>query len=152
MAEILALVALMCNAVAVGVFCATVLGGVPLLLALPGEEYVYAHGFLATRYDPFMPITIVLTALADLSLVAAGPGAAVRVLGGLAGILMICVITVSITKNVPINKWVAGQDPRSLPPDWTDRRNRWQRWNAIRSGLAGAALAANLATALVIVA
>jgi uncharacterized membrane protein len=151
-AEILSLVALMCNAVAVGVFCATVLGGVPLLLALPGEEYVHAHGFLATRYDPFMPITIVLTALADLSLLAAGPVAAARLLGAVAGILMICVITVSITKNVPINKWVAGQDPRSLPSDWTERRDRWQRWNAVRSGLAGTALAVNLAAALVIVA
>lgn len=151
MSAIMMLIALMGNAMAVGVFCATVLGGVPLLLALPGEQYVYAHGFLATRYDPFMPITIIATAASDLSLVATGPGAVVRLLGGVAGIIMISVITVSLTKNVPINHWVAAQDPRSLPADWTERRNRWRRWNAVRSGLAGSALAVNLAAAVVVV-
>jgi act minimal PKS chain-length factor (CLF/KS beta) len=150
MSEILMLVALLGNAVAVGVFCATVLGGVPLLLALPGEQYVYAHGFLATRYDPFMPITILVTALSDLALVVAGPGAAVRVLGGVAGLVMVSVITVSLTKNVPINHWVAEQDPGSLPADWTDRRSRWQRWNAVRSALAGGALAVNLTAAVIL--
>lgn len=151
MSGILMLIALMGNAVGVGVFCATVLGGVPLLLALPGEQYVHAHGFLATRYDPFMPITILLTAVSDLSLVATGPGVAVRLLGGAAGILMISVITVSLTKNVPINHWVAAQDPQALPADWTERRNRWRRWNAVRSALAGSALAVNLAAAVVTV-
>lgn len=151
MSEILMLVALLGNAVAVGVFCATVLGGVPLLLALPGEQYVHAHGFLATRYDPFMPITILVTSLSDLALVAAGPGAAVRLLGGAAGLLMVSVITVSLTKNVPINHWVAAQDPGALPDDWTERRSRWRRWNAVRSGLAGSALAVNLAAAFVTV-
>ncbi|WP_131737007.1 DUF1772 domain-containing protein [Actinomadura roseirufa] len=151
MSEVLMLVALMGNAVAVGVFCATVLGGVPLLLALPGEQYVHAHGFLATRYDPFMPITILVTALSDLALVAAGPGAGIRVLGGAAGLAMVSVITVSITKNVPINHWVAAQDPASLPADWPERRSRWRRWNAIRSALACSALAVNLAAAMVLV-
>ncbi|MEU8801138.1 DUF1772 domain-containing protein [Spirillospora sp. NPDC048819] len=151
MSEILMLVALMGNAIAVGVFSATVLGGVPLLLALPGEQYVHAHGFLATRYDPFMPITILLTVLADLALVAAGPGTALRLLGGAAGLVMASVITVSITKNVPINHWVAAQDPASLPADWPERRSRWQRWNAVRSALALSALAVNLTAAVVLI-
>lgn len=151
MSQILIVVALLGNAVAVGVFFATVLGGVPLLMALPGEQYVHAHGFLATRYDPFMPVTILLTALADLTLAVAAPGWAGPLAGAVAGLLMISVITVSLTKNVPINHWVTEQDPASLPPDWTERRGRWRRWNAVRTGLAAAALAANLAAALVIV-
>jgi uncharacterized membrane protein len=64
-----------------------------------------------------------------------------------ATVLMVAVITVSVTKNVPINRWVAAQDPASLPADWRTRRVRWQRWNAARSVLAALALTANLATA-----
>lgn len=150
MSDVLVLVALVGNALAVGVFCATLLGGVPLLMDLPGEQYLYAHGFLATRYDPFMPAVIVATALADLILAAAGSGSAGRALGGVAGALMSSVITVSLTRNVPINRWVAAQDPRALPARWAVLRSRWRRWNAVRSGLAAAALAANLAAALVI--
>ncbi|GLW63909.1 hypothetical protein Arub01_21530 [Actinomadura rubrobrunea] len=151
MSQILVVVALMGNAVAMGVFCATVLGGVPLLMALPGEQYVHAHGFLATRYDPFMPVTIALTALADLALAAAAPGWAGRLAAGAAGLLMLSVIAVSLTKNVPINHWVAAQDPSSLPPDWAERRGRWRRWNAVRTTLAGTALAANVTAAMFIV-
>lgn len=147
MSQILALAALTCNALAVGVFCGTLLGGVPLLLALPGEEYVHAHGFLATRYDPFMPITILLTVLADAVLAAAGPGLGLRIAGGFAAVLMLSVITISVTRNVPINRWVAAQDPGSLPDDWPARRIRWGRWNAARSALAALALAANLTAA-----
>jgi uncharacterized membrane protein len=152
MSGILGLAAVACNAVAVGVFCATVLGGVPLLLALPGEEYVHAHGFLATRYDPFMPMIILLTVLIDVTMVAAGPGYVIRILAGAAGCLMVSVITISLTKNVPINRWVAAQDPRSLPGDWMQRRLRWQRWNTVRSSLAITALLVNLAVAIAAVA
>ncbi|MEV5708056.1 DUF1772 domain-containing protein [Actinoallomurus sp. NPDC052274] len=145
------LLALVGNGIAVGVFCGTVLGGVPLLLALPGEQYVRAHGFLATRYDPFMPITIATTVLADiLGAIMASPLAA-HLLCAVATILMASVMTVSVTKNVPINRWVSSQDPQALPSDWPTRRLRWQKWNAIRTALATTALAVNLAAAVVIV-
>jgi uncharacterized membrane protein len=133
------------------VFCATVLGGVPLLFALPGERYVHAHGFLATRYDPFMPITIVVTILIDVVVAVVAAPAEAHAMYGLAAILMVCVIAVSLTKNVPINHWVTAQDPTDLPADWVDRRVRWRMWNLVRTVLCGTALVVNLAAAMVLV-
>lgn len=151
MTEVLALVILVGNGIAVGVFCGTVLGGVPLLFALSGERYVHAHGFLATRYDPFMPITIVVTTLVDLTVAIASTRPEEHALYALATVLMFSVMMVSLRKNVPINHWVSSQDPSDLPPDWTERRVRWRMWNLVRTVLCGAALAANLAGAAAVV-
>lgn len=138
-------VALAGNGVAAGVFAGTVLGGVPLLLALPPDRYVHAHGFLATRYDPFMPVTLALTALLDLVLAIAGSGGS-RVLFAVAGVLLLGVMTVSVTKTVPINRWVVSLDPQRLPADWDQRdpRGSWNTWNRVRTALAVAGLMVNV--------
>lgn len=133
------------NGIAAGVFAGTVLGGVPLLLALPPDRYVHAHGFLATRYDPFMPVTLAVTALLDLGLAIGGPGGS-RVPFAIAGLLLLGVMTVSLTKTVPINKWVVSLDPQRLPADWDERdpRGSWNTWNRVRTGLAMAGLVVNV--------
>jgi uncharacterized membrane protein len=146
MTEVLMALALAGNGVAVGVFAGTILGGVPLLLALPPDRYVHAHGFLATRYDPFMPVTLAGTAVLDIVLAALIRDWAVAPIFLLAGLLVISVMVVSVTRTVPINKWVTAQDPARMPDDWErqDPRARWRTWNAVRSSLATAALVVNL--------
>jgi uncharacterized membrane protein len=146
MTEVLMALALAGNGVAVGVFAGTVLGGVPLLLALPPDRYVHAHGFLATRYDPFMPVTLALTALLDITLAIVHRDWVVAPIYLLAGLLVIAVMVVSVTRTVPINKWVTAQDPARMPDDWErhDPRERWRTWNLVRSSLAAAALLVNL--------
>jgi len=149
MPEVLMLLAIATNGVAAGVFAGTVLGGVPLLLALPPDRYVHAHRFLATRYDPFMPVTLACTALLDGVLAALVPAVASRVLFALAGALVVSVMVVSVTKTVPINKWVVSLNPEALPADWTQRdpRDQWRRWNGVRTMLATFGLLMNLAAA-----
>lgn len=138
---------LLANGLAAGVLLGTQLGGFPLMAALPPDRYVHAHAFLSTRYDPFMPICLVATVLGDvvLSLVADPPAA--RPLHLVAGLLAATTVLISLTKNVPINKWVQRLDPERLPPglDPTDQRRTWGRWNALRSWLAVGALIVNCA-------
>jgi uncharacterized membrane protein len=150
MTDVLILFALAANAVAVGVFAGTILGGVPLLLALPPERYVHAHGFLATRYDPFMPVTLAGTAVLYLVIAILVTGVPATALFLLAALLVISVMVVSVTRTVPINRWVVGLDPDNMPDDWADRdpRQTWQTWNAVRSSLAAAALVVGLVAAM----
>ncbi|MFD0773559.1 anthrone oxygenase family protein [Streptomonospora algeriensis] len=151
MTEILVPLVISTNAVATGVFAGTLLGGVPLLLALPPDRYIHAHGFLATRYDPFMPLTLATTVVLDAALAGLVQDPAGRLLFGSAGAVLVSVMAVSLIKTVPINKWVVGLDPEALPEDWErrDPRPKWQRWNAVRSYLCAIGLAVNLAAAIV---
>lgn len=141
---------LLANGLAAGVLVGTQLGGWPLLVSLPPQRYVHAHAFFATRYDPFMPICFVATVAGDVALaVTTGP----RVLFVIAAVCLACAITVSLTKNVPVNKWVRSLDPDDLPADFADRdpRRHWGTWNTTRAVLAVAGLLANcLALALLL--
>ncbi len=153
MSWILLPIALAGNGLVAGGMMIAFLGGAPLLLRLPKEQYVPVHRFLVSRFDPFMPVCLITALIADLALVATAAQAPVRALAGTAAALLVAAIAVSLTKNVPINRWVAALDPDDLPPDWesVDPRRRWRDWNAVRTGLAAAALLANslaLSTAL----
>ncbi|MFJ9584819.1 anthrone oxygenase family protein [Streptomyces acidicola] len=147
MIELLMALVVAGNGVAAGVFAGTVLGGVPLLRSLPPDRYVHAHGFLATRYDPFMPVTLALSALTDIVLAFTAPTSAARALFGCATVVLLGVMTVSVMKTVPINRWVVTLDPQAVPDDWerVDPRRDWQRWNAVRSSLCALGLLLNLA-------
>ncbi|MFB6834678.1 anthrone oxygenase family protein [Streptomyces hydrogenans] len=147
MTELLMALVLAGNGVAAGVFAGTVLGGVPLLMSLPPQGYVHAHRFLATRYDPFMPVTLAASALIDIVLAFTAPTGTARTLYGVAAVVLLSVMTVSVTKTVPINRWVVTLTPESMPDDWetVDPRRDWQRWNAVRSSLCVLGLFVNLA-------
>ncbi|HET9142520.1 DUF1772 domain-containing protein [Actinophytocola sp.] len=144
MIAVLAPLVLLTAGLAAGVLTGTVLGGAPLLMALPTERYVHAHGFFATRYDPFMPICLIFTFAGDLLLgvLAPSPAGAVFVVSGL---LAGSVATISLLKNAPVNRWMATLDPEALPADFQDPRREWVAWNKIRTGLAVGALAGNVA-------
>ncbi|MFC3997685.1 anthrone oxygenase family protein [Nocardiopsis sediminis] len=133
------------NGLVTGGMMIAFLGGAPLLLRLPRDQYVPVHMFLVTRMDPFMPICLLTALAADLALIAAAPGALARGLAGAAAAVLIAAMAVSLTKNVPINRWVARLDPQALPDDWdeVDPRERWRYWNAVRTALSAAALAIN---------
>lgn len=137
--------ALVGNGLVAGGMMIAFLGGAPLLLRLPKEQYVPVHRFLVSRFDPFMPICLLTALVADLTLVATAPEVPVRALSATAAVLLVAAITVSLTKNVPINRWVAALDPDDLPADWesVDPRRRWRDWNAVRTALAAVALLFN---------
>nr|AHX24705.1 monooxygenase [uncultured bacterium] len=138
-------VVLLCNGLAAGVLAGTLLGGWPLLDTLSAREYVHAHAFFSTRYDPFMPACLFGTVLGDGLLAGFGDQAASRALFALAGACALVTVLISLTKNVPINRWVRELDPEDLPEDFgaRDPRRYWGKWNRTRAGLAVAALLAN---------
>ncbi|AVZ76403.1 DUF1772 domain-containing protein [Streptomyces lunaelactis] len=141
------------NGLAAGVLLGTQLGGWPLLAALPADRYVHAHSFFATRYDPAMPVCLLGTLAGDVVLAVIAPGQAVRALFIIGAALSVATVTISITKNVPVNKWVQTLDPENLPEDFeeNDPRRHWGAWNQRRSVLTVLALFVNcLALALLL--
>lgn len=122
--------------------------GSPLLLRLPTDQYVPVHQYLVTRFDPIMPISIMTGLLTSLALIfAASPQRGAQALYGVSALLLLATISVSLTKNVPINKWIATLDPRALPEnfDQLDARTTWVSWNKVRTVLAICAFTANVA-------
>ncbi|MGP3922405.1 MULTISPECIES: anthrone oxygenase family protein [unclassified Streptomyces] len=150
--QVLMPVALLAGGLAAGGLAISVLAA-PLFTTLPTGMYVPVHKGLVTRFDPFMPISLLSCLLSDAALVVAAEDAAVRLLTALAALLLASAMTVSLTKNVPINRWLATLDPQRLPADFDrlDPRERWIRWNRVRGGLAVAALLANVGAAAVLI-
>ncbi|WP_243658732.1 DUF1772 domain-containing protein [Tamaricihabitans halophyticus] len=138
-------VVLLCNGLAAGVLMGTLLGGWPLLDTLSATDYVHAHAFFSTRYDPFMPICLVVTVVVDGTLVFANLGTVSSALFAVAGLLAAATVIISLTKNVPVNRWVRTLDPARLPDDFDERdpRRHWGVWNRARATFTTAALLAN---------
>lgn len=143
MIAVLAPLVLVTAGLSAGVLMGTVLGGAPLLMVLPTERYVHAHGFFATRYDPFMPVCLISTLVLDLllSLLAKGSASPVFLV---AGLLAGSVATISLLKNAPVNRRMAKLDPENLPEDFTDPRRSWVAWNKFRTALAVGSLIGNV--------
>lgn len=138
--------ALMGNGMAAGGMIIAAIGGAPLFLRLPTEQYVPIHHFLVGRFDPFMPICAMTALLMDIGLIfAVDADSGARPLYVIAVLLLLGAMYVSLTKNVPINKFVAGLDPNALPPDFDklDGRVRWRNWNLVRTVLVVTSLALN---------
>ncbi|MFJ7491557.1 anthrone oxygenase family protein [Streptomyces sp. NPDC097727] len=150
--RILMPVALFAGGLAAGGLAISVLAA-PLFTTLPTGMYVPVHKGLVTRFDPFMPISLLSCLLCDLVLVIATEDTRVRLLSALAALLLASAMTVSLTKNVPINRWLATLDPQQLPADFErlDPRERWIRWNRVRGALAVTALVANVSAAAVLI-
>jgi hypothetical protein len=147
--EVLLPIALLAGGLAAGVLVGTVLGGVPLFRSLPADRYVEVHQFLARRYEPFQPICLAVTFLADAALAVAVTAPVPRLLVGMAVVLTGAAMTISLTRNVPLKRWVLSLDPRALPSDWHehDPRRTWATWNLARTALVVAVLGLNAATA-----
>ncbi|WP_018542706.1 MULTISPECIES: DUF1772 domain-containing protein [unclassified Streptomyces] len=146
MSTLLAPLALLANGIAAGIMTATVIGIAPMMLSLPYERYVQTVHFLRPRFDPVMPLANGLTVLLDLLLaITAGDGLA-RAGFATAAVLLLCVMGISLTKNVPVNRYVMSLSPAVQPPDWaeTDPRRRWRAWNTTRTALALFAFVTNI--------
>ncbi|AGL16616.1 DUF1772 domain-containing protein [Actinoplanes sp. N902-109] len=151
MSVVVALV-LLANGLAAGVLTGTQLGGWPLLAALPPDRYVHAHAFFSTRYDPFMPACLLATVAGDIVLAFWSDPAPARVLYLLGAVLAAGTVAISLTKNVPVNRWVRTLDPDRLPDDFASRdpRRSWGGWNRIRTALSVFALLINCAAVTVL--
>ncbi|MET7456658.1 anthrone oxygenase family protein [Streptomyces sp. NPDC005574] len=145
MLSVLAPLLLLLNGLAAGVLFGTQLGGFPYLASLPADRYVHAHAFFGQRYDPAMPVCLVGTVICDAVLAVRAEEAAARGLFAAAALLAAATAVISVTKNVPVNRWMRTLDPDHLPADFATRdpRPTWGAWNRRRSWLTVAALAVN---------
>ena len=152
MIRLLASIALLGSGLAAGGLAISALGGAPLLLALPVDRYVPVHKFLVTRFDPFMPICLLTGLVGDILGAIFGDLAAARGLYACAAAAALAVLLISLTKNVPINKWVEKLDPDDLPANWdaVDPRERWRNWNMVRTAFAILAYVLNVAAVAVL--
>lgn len=146
--------ALFANGIAAGVMLGNAIGPAALALELPYARYVDLIKFMWHRYDPFVPIMNLLAFALDIVIAVVTyqenrGGAGAPSLFGLSAGMLAVLMTISITKNVPINKYVTALDPASPPDNWTqlDPRVSWKKWNDVRVTLALAALIAGLAGA-----
>ncbi|MFI9526492.1 DUF1772 domain-containing protein [Micromonospora rosaria] len=142
----LAVVAVVGSGLTAGVLVSTMLGIIPFMRTLPPDRYVAAHRYLWSRYDPFMPICFGLSVLADLVLAVRVTDPTVRTPVVLATVCLAAVMVISVTRQVPINRWVRDLDPAALPLDWAevDPRRRWRNWNLARTVLACAGFGLNV--------
>jgi uncharacterized membrane protein len=147
MIRLVAPAAILANGVAAGVMFSTVIGIVPLTLVLPYDRYVQAIQFLWPRYDPLMPIANGAAFLLGIAVAVLAGDKPERILFGLAAALLAAVMSISVIKNVPINRYVTSLDPVRQPSDWAERdpRIRWRNWNLARTSLALLALVINVA-------
>jgi uncharacterized membrane protein len=143
MLSLLAPLVLLVNGLAAGVLLGTLLGGWPLLAALPDDRYVHAHAFFATRYDPAMPACLLGTLAGDIALAADTRSGTARGLFLAAALLAVSTIAISLSKNVPTNKWIQTLDPQHPPAELLDRKRQWGLWNRRRSLLTLLALLVN---------
>lgn len=136
-----ATVATIASGLGAGVLTGTQLGGFPFLAALPRPDYLRAHAFFSTRYDPFMPACMITTTVLDTvrAIATRKPHQRALLISGAA--LAVSTSALSLAVNVPINKAVQQLDPEQPPADFDAEavRSRWGTANAIRSGLAVAA-------------
>ncbi|MFC5827929.1 anthrone oxygenase family protein [Nonomuraea insulae] len=152
MIDALVPLALLGSGLAAGILLSTTLGIIPLMETFPADRYVYSHRYLWARYDPFMPICFGLTVVADVVLAVTAPDRVAQFLFAAAAVTLCCVMGISITKQVPINRWVKSIDPEALPEDFErlDPRSRWRNWNLMRTTLSCAGFALTIAAASVL--
>jgi uncharacterized membrane protein len=144
MAGLLLALALATSAIVAGVMLGAAVSSEPLLVTMTPREYVLAKQFAGPRLDPLMPVLTGLSALLALGASVVAPAPA-RLPAAAAVLATVAVVAVSATRNVPINRWVAGLDPDRLPDDWpaVDPRERWRRWHLVRTALTVGAVVAN---------
>jgi uncharacterized membrane protein len=138
--------ALYAGGLAAGALMLSALGGAPMLMTLSVDRYITVHKFLVTRFDPFMPLCLATALVCNVVLAVIAPTGSVRYLALLGALLYGSVMLVSLTKNVPINRWIAALDPVSIPDDFerVDPRRRWRNWNLVRTALAVTASAVDV--------
>jgi uncharacterized membrane protein len=103
----------------------------PVVRRLPPEHHLTVEQGLLDTFGRVMPILMPATGL--LSLLHAS-----RVERPAAWAAVACnaaALACTVAVNVPINKATATWDPAHPPQDWKQVRDRWERFQAVRSPL-----------------
>jgi uncharacterized membrane protein len=147
MIELLLPAAALANGLCAGVLVASVLGVVPYYRTLPADGYIRAHAFSVGRYDPFQPVCLLITLVADAAAAIWADDGAARLLCAAAAVLVLAVLAVTLARNLPMNRSIQRVVPDAPPEGFVAGAflRSWARWNAVRTAFAALALLANAA-------
>ena len=109
----------------------------PVIRALPTEQHVQVEQGLLKTFGRIMPVFMtlcVVVALAYAIQMNGVEGLARDVRWAAAAAFMLALIS-TIIFNVPVNSATGRWDPKNLPSDWKQTRNRWEFFQGVRSWL-----------------
>ncbi|WP_066905170.1 DUF1772 domain-containing protein [Millisia brevis] len=105
----------------------------PVIRRLPQREHVLVEQGLLGTFGRVMPA--LMTASMVLAVVVASSGAAAPGWGWAAAGALTAAVVSTLVVNVPINRATGGWDASAPPDDWKRTRNRWERFQGVRSWL-----------------
>jgi hypothetical protein len=109
----------------------------PVIRRLPRTHHITVEQGLLRTYGRVMPLLMPVSALLAVAyavdVTGDGGGTAVTGWAAVAAVGAATVSTVAV--NVPINVATGRWDAESPPPDWKEVRDRWERFQGIRSWL-----------------
>ncbi len=138
----------------VGQFCLALVAGVgveitlnnAVMRALPAAAFVQIHQGRERVHARVMPVLANLALLATLGAAYVLHGQGVRFALVLASALaIVTLIPVTFAVDVPINRQIHKWSPESPPENWAVLRDRWMRFNDVRTIVSVVALALLLA-------
>ena len=125
--------------VVAGIFVGTQVGQVGVQSSLGARDFTLVKHRFEVALGVIMPVRVIgsaVTIAAVVVLTAVAGGGAVLLGSGVALLLWIGVIVVTLRYNAPVNRLAASWDPAAPPGDWEALRDRWHRGQTVRTPLA----------------
>ena len=97
-----------------------------------GDHIRVEQGFLQT-FGRVMPVLMPVSAVATVAYAVAGDGGDGNALRWVSVWLVLASVITTLTVNVPINAATSRWDPEHPPPDWRATRQRWEKFQGIRT-------------------
>jgi uncharacterized membrane protein len=125
--------------VVAGSFVGTQLGQVRVQNTLGARDFTLVKHSFEVAVGGVMPVLVIGSGVSIalvVGLAATHRRDPVLILSGLALLLWIAVIVVTLRYNVPVNDLAAAWDPASPPDDWEALRDQWHLGHTVRTPLA----------------
>jgi amino acid transporter len=109
----------------------------PIIRELPQKYHIQVERGLLRTFGRVMPVLMTLSAIVAVgyALNHSGANDYARLTRWIAATFLVAALAFTIIFNVPINLATGKWNPDNPPPNWKETRNRWERFQAIRSWL-----------------
>jgi uncharacterized membrane protein len=109
----------------------------PVIRVLPAEQHVQVVQGLHKTFGRIMPVLMTLCVVVALAYAIQLNGVAglARGVRWAAAVAFLLALISTIIFNVPVNSATGRWDPKNLPSDWKQTRNRWEFFQGVRSWL-----------------
>jgi hypothetical protein len=120
---------------------------------LSASEYVAMHQMRDKTFRKVMPVLglAMVGLVAASTLLAFAPGLPFR-LGGMAALLLLADIALTVTRQMPLNQRIQSWQKGTAPEEWREVRDAWAHHHHARTILGGAAYVLFLVATLMTVA